>query len=110
VQDWRVGHAQLAIRHRVPVVPAAIIGAEEAWPVLARLSARPFGAPYLPIPMSPVPLPVRIDLYFGAPIEVHAGRSAEAADDPQVLATAAARTRTAVEALIARGLASRSER
>ena len=32
LQDWRVGHVELAIRHRAPVVPAAIIGAEESWP------------------------------------------------------------------------------
>ncbi|HWU86737.1 MAG TPA: lysophospholipid acyltransferase family protein, partial [Kofleriaceae bacterium] len=37
LQSWRVGFAELAIRHRAAVVPVAIVGAEESWPLLARL-------------------------------------------------------------------------
>lgn len=33
LRPFRIGHAELAIRHRVPVVPVAVIGAEEQFPV-----------------------------------------------------------------------------
>ncbi|MEM9695195.1 MAG: lysophospholipid acyltransferase family protein, partial [Myxococcota bacterium] len=32
LQRWRVGHVELALRHRVPVIPTAIVGAEEQMP------------------------------------------------------------------------------
>jgi len=111
LQAWRVGHVELAIRHQAPVVPVAIIGAEESWPMLLRIGAlHPFGAPYLPVPASPLPLPVSYEIYYGAPIELHRGLAADRADDPDVLAEAAARSRAALEALIAHGLAERRSR
>lgn len=106
LRPWRVGHAELAIRHAAPVIPVAIVGAEESWPVLLRLPwPRLFGAPYFPVPMSPVPLPARYHLRYGAPIRLAA--PPEAADDPEVSAAAAARIRGAVETLLADALAAR---
>lgn len=100
IQSWRVGFAELAIRHGAAVVPVAIVGSEESWPVLVKLTAfRAFGAPYLPIPASPVPLPARYHLRYGAPIRF-AAAPAEAAD-PAVVAAAAAATRAALERLLA---------
>lgn len=107
LQDWRVGHVELALRYHAPIIPVAIVGAEESWPMLARLNLPLFGAPYLPIPRSPLPLPVPFELWYGRPIELHAGLARSAADDPALVATNAARTRAAVEALLERGLASR---
>lgn len=108
LQQWRVGHAELAIHHRVPIIPVAIIGAEESWPVLRRLRLRLFGAPYLPIPMSPLPLPVPIHIHYGPPIELHQRYTPGDADDPAAVAAAAAETREAVTRLIDRGLADRT--
>ena len=95
LQEWRVGHAEHAIRHRVPIVPVAIIGAEEAWPVLARLPWRLFGAPYLPIPFTPLPLPIQIKIHYGTPIELRGD-----ADDPHVVDAAATQVRRAVERML----------
>jgi len=107
LQDWRVGHAELAIRYRVPIIPVAIIGAEESWPVLVRLHWKLFGAPYLPIPAAPLPLPVRFRIHYGRPIELHRDHPPTDADDPACLATAAARTRRAVADLVLSGLTAR---
>ncbi len=107
LQDWRVGFAEHAIRFAAPVVPAAIIGAEESWPLLAKLPLRMFGAPYLPIPASPLPLPAHVRIVYGAPIELHRGHTAEDAADPELVARAAARVREALEALIAGALRAR---
>jgi 1-acyl-sn-glycerol-3-phosphate acyltransferase len=108
LQRWTVGHAELAIRHRALVVPAAVIGAEEQWPQLGRIErVHPFGIPYLPIPATPLPLPVRYRIHYGEPLALHESLAPEEADDPAVLRVAAERTRHAVAALIERGLAAR---
>ncbi len=98
LQHWSVGFAELAIRHRAPIVPAAIIGSEESWPMLVKLRRlRLFGSPYVPIPATPVPLPTRYHIRYGTPLEVEAGD----ADDPQVVERAADAARAAVEQLVA---------
>lgn len=107
LQAWRVGHAELAIRHRVPVIPVGIVGAEEQWPQLARLALHPFGAPYLPIPATPLPLPVHYHFHYGAPLVLHEGTRPEDADDPVVVARAAARVKDAVQGLVEQGLRAR---
>jgi 1-acyl-sn-glycerol-3-phosphate acyltransferase len=108
LQQWRVGHVELALRHRTPIIPVAIVGAEESWPVLLRLRGiRLFGAPYLPIPLVPLPLPVRYHLRYGPPIELHRDLAPELADDPSIITAAAARTRAAVEELLAETRAAR---
>ncbi|HEY7513386.1 MAG TPA: lysophospholipid acyltransferase family protein, partial [Vicinamibacteria bacterium] len=47
----RGGFIRLALRTGAPLVPCAIVGAEEVHPMLARMDfvGRPFGLPYLPI-------------------------------------------------------------
>lgn len=101
LQPWRVGHAQHALAHRVPVIPTAVVGAEEAWPQIARLDRfHLFGAPHLPIPATPVPLPVRLDVRYGAPIRLHERFPSEAAEDPEVGRAAAGVIRDAVQGLL----------
>lgn len=109
LQRWSVGFAELAIRYRAPVIPVAIVGAEEAWPVAARLRGlRMFGAPYLPIPAVPIPLPAHFHLRYGMPIDLHAGLSPDAADDPVLVGRAAADVRHILEDLIETELALRT--
>lgn len=108
LRQWRVGHAEMAIQHGVPIVPTAVIGAEEQMPQLGRIEAiKLFGAPYLPITATPLPLPVHYHIYYGAPIPVHEDYRPEQANDPAAVAEAAERVREAVEALIDRGLSER---
>lgn len=104
LQHWTVGFAELAIRYRAPVIPAAVIGAEESWPMLVKLRGlRMFGSPYLPVPATPVPLPTHYHIRYGAPLHVEAGE----ADDPQVVERAADDARNALEQLMADALAAR---
>jgi 1-acyl-sn-glycerol-3-phosphate acyltransferase len=106
LQGWRVGHAETAIAHGVPVVPIAVIGAEEQWPQIARIPVGGlFGVPYLPVTATPLPLPVRYHIHYGEPIRFK--DPPEHASRPDVVQRAADQTRTAVEALIARGLRER---
>ncbi len=108
LQRWHVGHAELALRHRVPVLPVGIIGAEEQWPLLARIGGlHAFGAPYLPIPATPLPLPVRYHIHYGAPINLAQEFGEAAAESPEHVQKAAERIRDAVQALLTEGLAQR---
>lgn len=103
LQDWREGHCELAIRHRAPVIPVGIIGPEEQMPQLFRLPG--LGPlPYLPVPATLFPLPVRYHIHYGAPIPLHTRFEPEQADDPDSVRRAAAEVKEAVQALLHEGL------
>ncbi|MCB9746529.1 MAG: glycerol acyltransferase, partial [Alphaproteobacteria bacterium] len=111
LQPFRVGHAELAIRYGAPVVPLACVGFEEAWPQIGRLDrlGQVFGLPYLPIPATPLPMPVPTRILYGAPIPLHERHAPEEADDPEVVQAAADEVQAAVAALIAEGRAQLAE-
>ncbi|MCO4769109.1 MAG: acyltransferase family protein [Deltaproteobacteria bacterium] len=106
--DWRQGHAEMAIRHGVPIVPIGVIGSEEQLPTLMRLPIHLFGLPYLPIPASPVPLPTKYHIYYGEPIPVHEDYRRDQADDADVVREASERVKAAVAGLLQRGLSERT--
>jgi 1-acyl-sn-glycerol-3-phosphate acyltransferase len=98
------GFAHVALETQAPIVPVAVIGCEEEAPILAnprwlRKLVRTHAAPITPTLV--VPLPVRYRIHVGAPIEPTGGLTAA-----NVSATVE-RVRTAIEELIARGLAAR---
>lgn len=74
----RGGFMELALKTRVPIIPCAVVGAEEAYPMIANLKlvAKAFGFPYFPVtptfpllgPLGLLPLPSRWLIEFGEPI------------------------------------------
>jgi 1-acyl-sn-glycerol-3-phosphate acyltransferase len=80
LQTFRHGFARLAFALDVPVVPVAVVGAEEIYPLVGRAEGigKMFGMPYLPItPFFPVlgvlgtlPLPTKWFIRFGKPIRL----------------------------------------
>lgn len=74
----RGGFIKLAIKTKTPIVPAAVIGAEEIHPIIWKSSilAKSFNIPYLPVtptfpwlgPLGLIPLPTRWSIHFGKPI------------------------------------------
>ena len=74
----RGGFVAAALKARVPIIPTAIVGAEETYPMLgdARTLARLLGLPYFPLtptfpwlgPLGMVPLPSKWIIMFGEPI------------------------------------------
>ncbi|MFN8471648.1 MAG: lysophospholipid acyltransferase family protein [Anaerolineae bacterium] len=68
----------LAVRANVPIIPVAVVGAEEAYPVVAQSTklGRPLGLPYFPFTLTwpwtglfgLLPLPSKWTIEFGAPI------------------------------------------
>ncbi len=103
LQKWRQGHCELAIRHSAPVVPVGIVGAEEQMPQIARIKLGG-SIPYLPVPATLVPLPVRYHIHYGEPLRFDREFSPDDADDPAIVADAARRVKEAVQGLLDRGL------
>jgi 1-acyl-sn-glycerol-3-phosphate acyltransferase len=66
----RGGFVEIAMRAGVPVIPIAVVGAEESMPTLMRLPslAKPLGLPYVPITanMLALGLPLGLVGYFPA--------------------------------------------
>jgi 1-acyl-sn-glycerol-3-phosphate acyltransferase len=112
----RGGFVQVALRAGKPIVPVAIIGAEEIYPMVAnvRILARLFGVPYFPItwqfpllgPFGAVPLPSRWLIEFGEPIPT-AGYGPEAADDPMLVFELTDRVRDTIQQMLYRNLLGR---
>jgi 1-acyl-sn-glycerol-3-phosphate acyltransferase len=109
LRPFRVGHAELAIRHGAPIVPVGVIGAEEQLPLLhvSKRLGKPLGVPEVPIPAVPFPLPVRYRIFYGDPIPVHEEFAPSDADDPDVVRIVAGRVQAAVDRLIKQGLSER---
>lgn len=76
----RGGFVKLALRTGVPIVPAAIVGAEEAAPLVARIPTKALGLSYLPVtptfpflgPLGLLPLPSRWSMQFLPAVDVSA--------------------------------------
>ncbi|RIL06745.1 MAG: glycerol acyltransferase [Proteobacteria bacterium] len=75
----RGGVVRTALAARRPLVPVAVVGAEEAHPVLFKVEtvARSIGIPFLPVtptfpalgPLGLLPLPSKWSIEFGAPVD-----------------------------------------
>ncbi|HET9622439.1 MAG TPA: lysophospholipid acyltransferase family protein [Kofleriaceae bacterium] len=101
IQRWCVGFAELALRYHAPVIPCAVIGSEESWPLLGKLGKlHTFGIPYLPIAASPVPLPAHYHIRYAQPMWLDDHLAGADPDDPDVVANAATRVQVALEQLI----------
>ncbi len=96
----RGGFVKLALRTGAPIVPVAIVGAEESTPLLGRIPAPFLGVPYLPVtPLGPVPLPAKWSIRFGEPIGME-GLSAESADDLSEVQRLTERTRESIQGML----------
>jgi len=98
------GFMHVALATGAPIVPVAVIGAEEEAPLLAnpRWLARLVGTPVAPItPALVFPFPVKYRIHFGAPMRFRGPATAEA------VARQVATVRATVQDLVRTGLAMR---
>lgn len=74
----RGGFIEIALRAQVPIIPVAVVGSEEIYPMISQAKpiARMFNLPYFPItpffpwlgPLGAIPLPTKWVVEFGEPI------------------------------------------
>ncbi|HJQ85389.1 MAG TPA: lysophospholipid acyltransferase family protein [Candidatus Binatia bacterium] len=98
------GFMHVALATGTPIVPVAVIGAEEEAPLLAspRWLARLVRTPVAPLtPTVVVPLPAKYRIHFGAPLRFRGPASAE------LVARHVAVVRNALQDLVREGLAMR---
>jgi 1-acyl-sn-glycerol-3-phosphate acyltransferase len=113
----RGGFVAAALRTRTPIIPAAIVGAEEIYPMIADVKpvARAAGLPYFPVtptfpllgPLGAVPLPSKWLIAFGEPIDPT--EHASDADDPIVVFNLADHVRETIQQSIHELLARRPD-
>ena len=101
----RGGFVSAALRTGTPIIPAAIVGAEEIYPIIANIRplAKVTGLPYVPVtplfpwlgPLGMLPLPSKWLIEFGEPIDT-VEFSADA-DDPIVVFNLADQVRETIQ-------------
>jgi 1-acyl-sn-glycerol-3-phosphate acyltransferase len=107
----RGGFARLARQAGVPMIPVAIVGAEEIHPVVGKITAlsAPLGLPYIPItptfpwlgPLGLLPVPTKWTIQIGPPI------APPAPDDLQGTTRVAEAVRSTIDLMISDLLAQR---
>jgi 1-acyl-sn-glycerol-3-phosphate acyltransferase len=112
----RGGFVEVALASHAPIIPVAIIGAEEAYPMIGNLKgvARRLGLPYLPItptfpllgPLGVIPLPSKWIIAFGEPIPV-VQHPPEAVEDTQLILEITEEVRQSVQRLLIENLGRR---
>jgi 1-acyl-sn-glycerol-3-phosphate acyltransferase len=112
----RGGFVQVALRTGSPIVPVAVVGSEEIYPMLANLRrlARLLGFPYFPVtptfpalgPLGAIPLPSKWLIEFCPPIETaHLGP--DALLDPMVLFDLTDQVRDTIQQTVHKNLLAR---
>ncbi|HKC12165.1 MAG TPA: lysophospholipid acyltransferase family protein, partial [Vicinamibacteria bacterium] len=112
----RGGFVRLALRTGAPIIPCAVVGAEEIHPVVAKADwvGRPFGLPYFPItptfpalgPLGVIPLPSKWSIEFADPLPTGT-YGPEAAEDPILVNRLSEQVRSTIQGMIDGRLAGR---
>jgi 1-acyl-sn-glycerol-3-phosphate acyltransferase len=112
----RGGFVRVALRTGTPIIPCAIVGAEEIHPVVGKADwlGRPFGLPYFPLtptfpwlgPLGLLPLPTKWSIDFGEPIDL-GEHGPEGAEDPILVNRIAESVRETIRRMVEGRLARR---
>jgi 1-acyl-sn-glycerol-3-phosphate acyltransferase len=104
----RGGFVKLALRTRSPIIPVAIVGAEEIHPMIASMNfvGRPFGLPFMPItptfpllgPVGFIPLPTKWWIDIGKPMVFDLPPAI--ADRPMIVNELGDKVRSTLQAMI----------
>lgn len=111
----RGGFVSAAVRTGVPIIPCAIVGAEETYPMLGNIKplARLLGLPYFPItplfpllgPLGAIPMPSKWHIEFGTPVRTDLVDAEEA--DPMMVLGLTDQVRESVQQMLYERLADR---
>lgn len=112
----RGGFVEIALRTGSPIVPVAVVGSEEIYPMLgnSEVLARAIGAPFVPLtptfpwlgPLGLIPLPSKWRIEFCEPIDVREF-GPDAADDRRVVFEISERVRETIQGKLYENLVKR---
>jgi 1-acyl-sn-glycerol-3-phosphate acyltransferase len=115
----RGGFVATALRAQVPIVPTAIVGSEEIYPLLfdMRIVSKALGLPYFPVvaqllalpvvgPFALLPLPSKWLIEYGEPIDT-ASMGPEVAEDAMALFDLTDQVRDRIQGMLHRNLMGR---
>lgn len=114
LRPFHMGFVEMSLRYRAPIVPTAVIGAEEQAPILYDIKplARALGLPAFPItptfpllgPLGLLPYPVPYHIVYGAPFHFYEDYPPETVDRPEVVQRLAETVQMRVQAMVDSGL------
>jgi 1-acyl-sn-glycerol-3-phosphate acyltransferase len=120
LRPFHTGFVRLSLQLRVPIIPTAVVGAEETYPVIGRLERlgplkELLNVPYLPVtplfpwlgPLGMVPLPTKWRIRFGPPMHLWESRRLPRRPQAHTIRTLAERTRRHIQAMVHDVLAER---
>lgn len=109
LEEFGLGFMRLALETKTPIVPVAVVGAEEQAPAFnVKPLAKLFGAPAFPVmPIPPffpiVPLPTKYRIYFGEPLVFEGDPD----DEDEVLEEKVRQVKNQIQSMIRVGLSER---
>jgi 1-acyl-sn-glycerol-3-phosphate acyltransferase len=107
LQDFGLGFMRLALETDTPIVPIAVVGAEEQSPALVDVKpvAKLLGFPSFPLTVTglPLPLPTKYRIYFGEPLRF----TGRADDEDSELDKKVRTVKTAIQGMLNQGLKER---
>jgi len=120
LQRFHHGFVRLSLQLGVPIIPTAVVGAEEIYPVIAKWKnlgplKDVLNVPYIPVtPLFPwfgllgmIPLPTKWHIRFGAPIRFYENRRLPRTPPPRTVHALAERLRRHVQGMVHELLAER---
>jgi len=106
----RGGFIKLALKCDAPIIPTAVVGAEEINPMVGKITwlAKSFGIPYIPVtPTFPflgvvglVPLPTKWFIAFGEPLYFNAEYGSDGANDRILVNKLAEQVRARIQEML----------
>jgi 1-acyl-sn-glycerol-3-phosphate acyltransferase len=118
LQRFNVGFMELSLIHKTPIVPTAVIGAEEQYPFMVDLKpvARALNFPYFPVtplllslgPVGLLPLPTKYIIHYGEALHFYRDFPPETVKDPEKIHELVGTVKTHVQELLDRGLRERN--
>lgn len=114
LRHFNVGFVELSLLHRAPIVPTAVIGGEEQYPMLFDVKplARAVNFPYYPLtptwpwlgPLGLVPFPTKYYIYYGEPLHFYRDYPPETVESPDTIRALAEKVKERVSEMIQEGL------
>jgi len=117
LRPFNVGFMELSLVHRTPIVPVAVIGAEEQYPFMINVKplAKLLGFPYFPLtpffpllgPVGMMPLPTKYAITYGEPFHFYREYPPETVKDPARIRDLVGKVQRRIEETLRAGLQKR---